>query len=168
MINWYVETISPAEGELWGLLALQPDDLDQYDQLAPRFRRGGCKNLTPREYYGVMWAQTTCTVTVQTLDGVPHVTELHTGASRIIPTADLGVPPLFAEAIGRGRMLLALLAPGTLPTYGTDRPLPAETREHVGEQMEQAIAQPGRVLGGFARVLDQPAPLPGAARPLRR
>lgn len=161
MINWYVETIEPAGGDAWGFLGLQPEADDLYAQLAPRLRRAGCKFINTREYVGVLWPNTTCTVTVQPLDGVPCLVELHTGASRLMPTERCTLPPMFVEAIKRGRLLLALIRPGTLTSsYGTHATMPAEVREHVGAQLDAAVAERS-VMAGLARVLDQPAPRAG-------
>lgn len=161
MIDWYVEAIAPAGDDPWAMLGIQPTSDDQRDQLATRLRHAGCKLLSTREYLGVIWPETRCTVTVQLVEGRPCITQMHTGATRILPVEPIGLTPMFTQALQRRRLLLALLAPGALPTYGVDRLLPAETREHLGEQFEAAVER-GDVLAGYARVLDHAAPRPSA------
>lgn len=161
MINWAASVIEPngMADRRWGALIVQPDDADMHKQLAVRLRRARCAFLSAREYAGVVWPETTCTVTVQPVADVVCVTELHTGASRLLPTEPLELPPLFVESLARRRVLLALLPPGTLPVNGEGLPMPAEGREHVAVLVEQAAGR-RELLAGYARVLDQPAPRP--------
>lgn len=145
-------------GAPFPMFAIQPSGSAEYDVIAPRLRKSGCRFLSPRELVGRMWADTRCSVTIQPAADVLCVTQMHTGSTRLLPTVPVDCSPMFAELVGQGgRLLLALFLPDVLPTIGEGNLAPAELREHFGE-LTEAAAERRELLAGYAQIRDTPMP----------
>lgn len=147
---------STTGGVRWAYVTAQPDDEDAYAALAVRFKQVGMRAVSRSDWNAVRLPLTPCMVSVED----DHITEVHTSRSRILCSPPVKATANWLAAASRGRVVLVLVRPGTIPVVGADRALPEEFRELSVEQV-LAAADRREVHAGLARVLDGPAPHPG-------
>lgn len=155
MIHWNFMVARSAGDERRAAAFLAPLNADAYYALAGRLRQGGMRPTNR-----VLWRRfaidlTACTVTVQN----GFFVELHTSRSRLAAMPPQRLTDSWCAAAELGAVLVGLAPPDTLPFPGVGVASPAAT-ELSGELIDE-LAESGRLIVGFARVLDQPAPLAG-------
>ncbi|EOT04362.2 hypothetical protein K530_08904 [Streptomyces noursei CCRC 11814] len=122
-------------------MVVQPADDAQHAELAVRLRAAGLKRLTVREWQAGLWPLSRCSVTV----AAGHLEQMHTGRSRVLCRPAMPVAPTWQAAADRGRVLLALVQPGTLD----ESPAAADMADWSG--IDDAV-RAGLLLGGLAEV----------------
>ncbi|MFD5468238.1 hypothetical protein ACFWIQ_36330 [Kitasatospora sp. NPDC127059] len=153
--TWGLSVVDLVDGDRWAVVVAQAADDAQFDALATRFKQAGLKRTNSREWNRGLLPVTTCSVTVE----AGHLTQAHTGRSRILCFPPPDVTANWEKAAARGRVLLALVRPGTLPGVGDAELQPGE-RDVAADRID-AEAAAGRLLAGLAAVLDRPAAHPG-------
>jgi hypothetical protein len=141
---WGLGVVALADGDRWATLTIQPPDDAQHAELAVRLKSAGLKPMSPREWDGGLWPLSRCSVTVE----ADHVTQLHTGRSRILCAQPLATSEGWRRAAGRGRVVLALAQPGTLPT---DAPTGTDLLQDNADAVATALRE-RRLLAGLAEV----------------
>jgi hypothetical protein len=129
---------------------MQPDEEAEHAKLAVRLKTAGLKRIGEREWHAGLWPVSRCSVTVES----GHVTQAHTGRTRILSSTPHPVTPSWEAAAGRGRVVLGLVQPGMLGLeYATGELLGPEAKA----ELESAV-QAGAVLAGLAEVLSGAEP----------
>ncbi|MFJ8388616.1 hypothetical protein ACIQ9Q_29645 [Streptomyces sp. NPDC094438] len=143
--SWGLGVVAASDGDRWSTVTIQPPDDAEHAELAVRLKAAGLKRLNLREWNGGLWPLSRCSLTIQS----GHLTQLHTGRSRIVCSEPLEVSPAWQEAAARGRALLSLVPPGTMPEDHDHAAAAAETGEDA--RLVDAVTS-GVLLGGLAEV----------------
>jgi hypothetical protein len=138
------------DGDRWAAVIVQPADNAQHAELAVRLKSAGLKHPNAREWNAGLWPPTRCTITVTS----GHLTQMHTGRSRVLCAEPLRVTESWATATARGRVVLGLVPPGTWPDDTEEGEQDPEERGRLVE----AAAQARQLLTGLAEVRDTPEP----------
>lgn len=154
MIEWGFMVSASTAGDTWAAVLMSPEDRVAYAALASRLRAGGLKIVKSPLWGRFALDATSCMVTVER----EHFTQMHTGRSRLLATEAQPMTPLWLAAARRGRVILALLPPGTLAGIKAG----AENQADLWGARLDELADHGGLLTGFATVLDVPAPAAGS------
>ncbi|GAA2686838.1 hypothetical protein [Streptomyces lunalinharesii] len=144
--TWGLGVLQSDDGDRWAQVVIQPDETSEHAELAVRLKSAGCKRLSRREWDGGLWPLSKCSVTVE----AGRLTQLHTGRSRILCSEPMPASTRWQAAAERGRVLLALVQPGTLNGVPLDVDVVADAAEPWPGMLDAVSA--GRLLGGLAEV----------------
>jgi hypothetical protein len=155
MTVWGLSVVASAAGEVRAMALLQPADETAHGEVARRLKAAGLAAVRPPDWHRFALTRTQCSITVEH----GHVTQAHTGRSRMLCQPPAEVSERWMEAAAGKLVIFGLLTPGSLPNV--EGMMPPELAEHGAELVAELVDQ-RRVLAGFATVLDAPAPAPGS------
>lgn len=154
MITWGFMGAASDAGSTYAIVLVCPDDRIMYAGLASRLRMAGLQTVNAVVWGRLLLDATSCLVTVED----ECFTEIHTGSSRLTAAEPQRLTPLWLTLATSGRVVLALVPPGTLPQFEAD---PNSDEVEVWTEKLDALATARGILAGFATVIDKPAPAAG-------